>query len=170
MNDLHIQALTIEDEQAFLAMTQSSCDFHHPWVKAPLTQAEFQLFYQRYQAENQRSYLLFQGQQLVGVFNISEIVRGAFQSAYLGFYASSMFCGKGLMKQGLQLLLKEAFTTLKLHRLEANIQPGNSASSALVKKNGFRKEGFSLRYLQINGLWCDHERFAITIEDWQQGS
>lgn len=170
MNKLHLQELKREHEKAFLAMTQSSRDFHHPWVKAPLTSEEFQQFYQRYQIENQKSYLLFEENQIIGVFNISEIVRGAFQSAYLGFYAASAFSGKGLMKQGLQLLLKEAFTTLKLHRLEANIQPENNASLALVKQNGFRKEGYSLRYLQINGQWCDHERFAITIEEWQQGS
>lgn len=170
MNALQIKALTPEDENVFLAMTQSSQEFHHPWVKAPLTHEEFQRFYQRYQADNQKSYLLFHQQQLVGVFNISEMVRGAFQSAYLGFYAAVAFSGKGLMTQGLSLLLKEAFTTLKLHRLEANIQPGNAASLALVKKNGFRKEGYSLRYLYINDQWCDHERFAITIEEWQQGN
>lgn len=66
----------------------------------------------------------------------------------------------------LQLVLRHAFDTLRLHRLEANIQPGNKASIALVRRAGFTREGFSRRYLKINGHWRDHERWAILREDW----
>ena len=69
------------------------------------------------------------------------------------------------MREGLALLLKHAFGPLGLHRVEANIQPGNTASIALVKGAGFRLEGFSPRYLKVAGRWRDHERWAITVED-----
>ena len=70
------------------------------------------------------------------------------------------------MKQGLSQVLTHAFGRMKLHRLEANIQPGNAASKALVKKLGFCREGFSPRYLKINGRWRDHERWTLLSEDW----
>ena len=70
------------------------------------------------------------------------------------------------MSAGLKLVLKKAFEELDLHRLEANIQPDNFRSINLVKNNGFKKEGFSPRYLKINGEWRDHERWAITHEDF----
>jgi ribosomal-protein-alanine N-acetyltransferase len=100
--------------------------------------------------------------ELVGVVNVSEIVRGNFDSAYLGYYAFSPHHGQGLMAEGLGLAVRDAFRRLKLHRLEANIQPGNRASIALVRRLGFRREGYSYRYLRIAGRWRDHERWAIT--------
>ncbi len=71
------------------------------------------------------------------------------------------------MTEGLELVLREAFTTLKLHRIEANIQPGNAPSIALVARCGFVKEGFSERYLKVGGRWADHERWAIRSEQWK---
>ncbi len=72
------------------------------------------------------------------------------------------------MTKGLKLALDEAFFTLKLHRLEANIQPGNKASKNLVKRLGFRLEGFSPRFLEVGNKWRDHERWAITAEEWKK--
>ena len=69
------------------------------------------------------------------------------------------------MAEGIELVLAHAFETLGLHRLEANIQPANAASIALAKRAGFRLEGFSPRYLKIDGLWRDHEGWAIVAED-----
>ena len=157
-----------EDETFFLAAMQRSQALHHPWVKAPLTSQEFKNYLQRSQQPNQKCFLLLtQDNQLVGVFNFSEIVRGGFQNAYLGFYSVVDYAAKGYMSAGLKIVLKKAFTELELHRIEANIQPGNIQSINLVKGNGFRKEGFSPHYLKINDVWCDHERWAITYEDWQ---
>jgi ribosomal-protein-alanine N-acetyltransferase len=98
---------------------------------------------------------------LVGVVNISEIVRGAFRSAYVGYYAFTPFARRGLMTEGLSLVVAEAFGAFGLHRLEANVQPENTASIRLVRRLGFRREGYSRRYLKINGRWRDHERWAI---------
>ena len=91
-------------------------------------------------------------------------MRGSFQSAFLGYYAFTPFDGTGRMEAGLRAMLREAFGTLRLHRLEANIQPENVRSIALVERLGFRLEGFSPGYLKIRGHWRDHERWAITRE------
>jgi ribosomal-protein-alanine N-acetyltransferase len=103
---------------------------------------------------------------IVGFLNISEIVRGRLQSGFLGYGAVAQFSGQGYLTEAMELLLKEAFTALRLHRLEANIQPGNLSSIALAERCGFQYEGFSPRYLKIGGRWRDHERWAITRETW----
>ena len=102
---------------------------------------------------------------ITGIFTISQIVRGAFQSAYLGYYAHEQFAGQGLMREALEQVLDHSFGALGLHRVEANIQPGNAPSIALARGAGFRLEGFSPRYLLIGGQWRDHERYAITADE-----
>jgi ribosomal-protein-alanine N-acetyltransferase len=105
---------------------------------------------------------------LAGVINISEIVQGSFRSGYLGYYSFVPYNGRGYMTEGLRTVLREVFRVKRLHRLEANIQPHNEESRRLVQRLGFRQEGFSPRYLKIGGRWRDHERWAITIEDWRK--
>ena len=104
---------------------------------------------------------------LAGVINISEIVRGTFCSGYLGYYAFVPHNGCGYMKRGLNAVLTDVFSRHRLHRLEANIQPENASSRGLAESLGFRLEGFSPRYLKIGGRWRDHERWAITAEEWK---
>lgn len=158
----------LADEEEFLAAVTRSRALHHPWVQAPATSDAFRDYISKRQ--DARSAVFFVGlndpRALVGVVNVSEIVHGAFRSAYLGYYAFVPHAGHGLMKEGLGQVIAHAFTVMKLHRLEANIQPENHASKALVKKLGFRREGLSPRYLKINGRWRDHERWAILSEDW----
>jgi ribosomal-protein-alanine N-acetyltransferase len=99
--------------------------------------------------------------QIIGVINLTNVVLGVFRSGYLGYYTFSGFERQGFMRNGLRAVVRQAFAKLKLHRLEANIQPGNVASIALVKACGFTQEGYSPRYLKIGGRWRDHERWAI---------
>ncbi len=151
----------------FLAAVAKSRALHAHWVSPPQTPNAFRAYIEKYHSDRNISYVAAQATgDLVGCLNLSEIFRGSFQSAYLGFYAFVPFAGQGLMRQAMQLVLTEAFTTLGLHRLEANIQPTNARSKRLVESLGFRCEGFSPRYLQIAGLWRDHERYAITVEEW----
>jgi ribosomal-protein-alanine N-acetyltransferase len=96
-----------------------------------------------------------------------EIVGGVFRSGYLGYYAFVPHAGHGLLREGLALVITEAFRRRRLHRLEANIQPANRRSVRLVRGLGFRREGFSPRYLEIFGRWRDHERWAILTEAWR---
>jgi [ribosomal protein S5]-alanine N-acetyltransferase len=93
-------------------------------------------------------------------------VRGPSQSAFLGYWIGAPYARQGYMTEALQLALRHAFGVLKLHRVEANIMPANRASIALVKRAGFRREGYSPRYLKIAGHWADHERWALAAEDW----
>jgi len=167
---ISIREPTLQDEAHFLSAMQCSTTLHYPWIKAPLTPDEFQAYVKCTEQENQKSFLVLKDNEIAGVFNISEIVRGCFQNAFLGFYVVSGFENKGVMSAGLKLVLKYFFEELKLHRIEANIQPENSQSIYLVKKNKFRYEGFSPRYLKINDQWCGHEHWAITYEEYIQDS
>jgi len=103
---------------------------------------------------------------LLGTINLTGIIRGSFQSGYLGYYIGAPFARQGYMTEALDLMLRLAFRELRLHRVEANVQPNNRASLRLVKRAGFHQEGFSPRYLKIAGRWRDHERWALLVEDW----
>jgi RimJ/RimL family protein N-acetyltransferase len=167
IDPIKIREPVLEDEDQFLYAMQSSLALHAPWVVPPLTSEEFKNYIYRYRQANQKSYLVIdESDVIVGVFNISEIIRGPFQNAYLGFFGVSGHHAKGKMSAGLKQVLEKGFNELDLHRFEANIQPDNAPSIQLVQKNGFRKEGYSPRYLKINNEWRDHERWAITREDW----
>jgi GrpB-like predicted nucleotidyltransferase (UPF0157 family)/RimJ/RimL family protein N-acetyltransferase len=162
-----IREPTLNDKNEFIKAMQRSQELHNQWVHVPVTPDEFDKYLQRYQQTSHKSFLVCeQSGNIAGVFNISEIVRGLFQNAYLGFYAVIDYANKGYMSAGLRLVLSKTFTDLALHRLEANIQPDNVCSIQLVKNNGFRYEGFSPRYLKINGEWHGHEHWAITLEDY----
>lgn len=156
------------DEEEFLAAVRRSRTLHHPWVQAPGTPEAYRDYLSKHQDSRSVAFFIWceEPRGLAGVVNLNEIVHGGFRSAYLGYYAFAPCAGRGLMKDGLTQVITHAFRTQKLHRLEANIQPGNRRSKALVKKLGFRREGFSPRYLKINGRWRDHERWAILSEDW----
>ncbi len=152
----------------FLAAVARSRDLHGEWVTPPSTSSELELYLQRFQQPAYISYWVISDENaLAGVINVSEIVRGAFQSGYLGYYAFVPHDRRGLMTAGVAAVLRDAFGTQGLHRLEANIQPANEASRRLVQRLGFRLEGLSHRYLKIAGRWRDHERWAITVEEWR---
>jgi len=152
------------DAAEFLAAVRRSRRLHGRWVAAPATPAAYRKYLQRSRRATQAAHLirLRASGELVGAVNVSEIVRGNFHSAYLGYYAFAPHHGQGLMAEGVRLVIRDAFDRLRLHRLEAGIQPGNRASRALVRALGFRREGYSRRYLKIGGRWRDHERWAIT--------
>ena len=156
-----------QDEELFLSAMKRSRDFHFPFILAPDTSEAFQIYLNKSQMTSEQYFIAWNNaQEIIGVFNISGIVQGVFKSAYLGYFAAADQAGKGLMSEALKMVLKEVFTNLDLHRIEANIQPNNTASIHLATSNGFLKEGFSPRYLKIYGIWQDHFRFALTLEDW----
>jgi ribosomal-protein-alanine N-acetyltransferase len=160
---------TASDRPEFVSLMRASRTFHRPWATAPTDDDR----YAAYLADSQRPDFeamlvcrLGDG-AIVGFFNLSQIVRRALQSAYLGYAVGKPYAGQGYMREGMELVLRRAFVELRLHRIEANIQPGNHASIALAKGAGFRREGFSPRYLKIGGRWRDHERWAILADDWR---
>src|SRR5262249_46324844 len=105
---------------------------------------------------------------IVGTINLSQIFRRSFQNAYVGYQLFAGFTGNGFMTEAVAIAVGFAFHDLKLHRLEANVQPDNIASIRVLERNGFVKEGFSERYLKIGGKWRDHERWAIIKENWNR--
>ena len=157
------------DRDEFLAMVRQSRELHRPWAYPPERPDQFDELVARSHRDDVVTLLACRAGsgEIVGVFTISQIVRGAFQSAFLGYYGSAPHARRGHMREGMQLVLDHAFDELRLHRLEANIQPGNGPSLALARGAGFRLEGFSPRYLLIGGRWRDHERWAITSEEWR---
>ena len=159
----------VSDSAELVALNRASVQFHHHLVSPPRTSEEFDQFLQRSAQTNTECFLICdrKNRNVLGTINLSEIVRGPFQSAYLGYYVGAAYANRGYMTEALQLMLRYTFKELKLHRVEANIQPNNKPSIALVRRAGFTREGYSRRYLKISGRWRDHDRWAITIEDWQ---
>ena len=155
----------------FLDAVARSRKLHRHSALPPRTVKEFKDNLKRLQSAAHISYwICTEDSKLAGVININEIVRGVFCSGYLGYYAFVPHNGLGHMKRGLCAVLAEAFRHQRLHRREANIQPDNKASRQLVQRCGFRLEGFSPRYLKLAGRWRDHERWAITVEQWKAQS
>jgi ribosomal-protein-alanine N-acetyltransferase len=153
----------------FLAAVARSRELHHPWAYPPRTAKTFDAYVKRFKSPRHIGYWVrTDAGELAGVVNISEIVRGGFLSGYLGYYSFVPHHRHGYMTIGLKAVIGRAFGIHRLHRLEANIQPGNESSRRLVQRLGFRNEGFSPRYLKIGGRWRDHERWALTMEDWSQ--
>ena len=166
-NDQHFSVYLrkpeIEDKLLLIKAYERSRLLHEPFIFAPAD-------IDQYLAQENR-YLLCDKEHhnIIGTFNISNIIRGWFQSGYLGYEVFSPFQQQGLMYQGLLLVIEEAFIALNLHRLEANIQPENIASIKLMTKAGFIKEGYSKNYLRIGGKeWKDHERWALINNNWKE--
>jgi ribosomal-protein-alanine N-acetyltransferase len=105
---------------------------------------------------------------LVGEINLSSVHRGAFQSAYVGYWVDQQCAGRGYIPEALVLVIRFAFEDLHLHRLQVAIIPRNARSRRVVEKLGLREEGVARRYIEINGVWEDHVRYAITAEEWDE--
>ena len=149
------------DEAAFTAAARASRRLHKPWVSAPCDTEAFARYLARFDGMAHHGFVVVDAEgHLAGAINLTNIVLGAFRSGYLGYFAFAGFEGRGLMTRGLNGVVRHAFKDLGLHRVEANIQPGNAASIALARRCGFQLEGYSPNYLKIAGRWRDHERWA----------
>lgn len=166
---VYLRAPESGDRAEFIAVMRASRSFHRPWATAPTDDEAFDAYLADSRRPDFEAMLACRREDraVLGFFNLSHITRGSLQSAYLGYAVGSAYAHQGYMREGIELVLREAFLTLRLHRIEANIQPGNHASIALAAGAGFSREGFSPRYLKIGGRWRDHERWAILAEDWR---
>jgi ribosomal-protein-alanine N-acetyltransferase len=163
---VYVRQPTLDDQKAFITAARASRSLHGAWVSAPDTPARYRDYLSKMALPANHAFLVVHrgSEGLVGVLNITNIIMGGFRSAFLGYYAFAGYEGQGLMKLGMQQMLRQAFGRLKLHRIEANIQPGNAPSIALAKSCSFQLEGYSPRYLKIAGRWRDHERWAIVAD------
>lgn len=158
------------DREEFIRLARESVAFHRPWLSPPKTHEAYEAFMSQLDRDDREGFMVCVRETgaLAGFININNIVRGAFQCGTIGYGAFAPAAGRGYMSEGLGLVLSYAFGPLRLHRIEVNIQPGNKASLGLVKRHGFRLEGFSPDFLYIEGAWRDHERWAITSDMWPQ--
>ncbi len=163
MSGVTIRPPRRRDGRALVAANVACRGLHYPWVEPFLDMAGFEAWFAQIGGGRKETFLVERGGMLAGVVNLNEIVRGPFLSTYMGYFGFGI--GGGAMTEGVRLVLDEAFSRLGLHRVEANIQPDNLPSRALVRRLGFRLEGFSPRYLRIAGDWRDHERWAICADD-----
>jgi len=124
------------------------------------------------QAESYALYCFYRGEErgdearIVGRVTLGRVTRGAFLNTYLGYFIDESEQGKGLMTEAVRCALDLAFGPLGMHRVQAAIMPRNVGSLRVAEKCGFRHEGRALRYLQIAGVWEDHDIFALTAEEW----
>lgn len=158
-----IRPLAETDAEPFIAAARASRSLHHPWISAPCDAPAFERHLARFDGTRNFAFVVLRNgdTQLAGAINLTNVVMGVLRSGYLGYYAFSGSEGQGLMSAGLKAVARHAFGPLHLHRLEANIQPTNTASIALVQRCGFQREGYSPAYLKIGGRWRDHERWAL---------
>ncbi|QDH25769.1 GNAT family N-acetyltransferase [Neokomagataea tanensis] len=165
-NALRLREVEYTDKEALIAANKANRAFHMPWSAPFCDEAGFRQWFSSCIGDDAKGFIALEVHTgaIVGVLTLSQIVRGNFCSAYLGYYGMQETAGRGLMTTAVRRVVSAAFGPLGLHRVEANIQPGNKRSIALVKRVGFEKEGFSPAYLRINGQWRDHERWAIRPE------
>jgi ribosomal-protein-alanine N-acetyltransferase len=173
-----LRPLTETDFQAWQEVRSRCRDWLLPWEPRPAGLP--------YPSEDRSSYLarcsmrererqlgtgygygIFVESAFAGEINISSIQRGPFQNAYLGYWIDKARAGKGYVPEACVVLFRHAFEALGLHRLQISIIPRNRASRRVVEKLGLRGEGIAQRYLEINGRWEDHVRYAITAEEWE---
>ncbi|SEL33220.1 GNAT family N-acetyltransferase [Streptacidiphilus jiangxiensis] len=161
---VELSPLTLADEEEFCALVRVSAELHHPWMQLPSTPEEFRVWMRRFEDGSNLGFLIRVRETGVaaGSVNINSVIRGRYQGASLGYAAFAPSAGQGYITEGITAAMGYAFTELRLHRLEACIQPGNKASLAVVQRLGFHFEGVSPDYLYIDGQWRDHERWAVT--------
>jgi ribosomal-protein-alanine N-acetyltransferase len=156
------------DEDAFIAAVRASRRLHRPWAQLPDSATAFAKLIERQDLPSEEVYVICLNEDgaLVGMANLGQIFFGHLRGAYLGYSAFVPHAGQGLMSEGVRLVLRQAFGPIGLHRVEANVQPENTRSIALVERLGFRREGYSPKYLKIGGRWRDHVRFAILADEF----
>ncbi|HEX3859682.1 MAG TPA: GNAT family protein [Pseudolabrys sp.] len=169
-NGVSLRAPMMDDYAEWAALREASRDFLVPWEPSwpadDLTRGSFRRRLKRY-AEDQRNdlayaFLIFRtgDNALLGGLTLANIRRGVAQAGSIGYWIGAPFARRGYMTEAMRALIPFGFTTLRLHRLEAACIPGNAASTRILEKTGFQREGYAREYLCINGIWQDHLLYA----------
>ncbi|MEU8796302.1 GNAT family protein [Spirillospora sp. NPDC048819] len=160
-----LRRLRAADEEEFVRLAEQSAELHKDWVRTPADPAAFREYLSRFADPAAGEALLIKRADtgaIAGHATLTGIVRRPYDRAVLGFAAFTPNAGLGYMTEGVGLTVLYAFGPLGLHRVEADVQPANEPSRRLVNRLGFRREGFSPGFINIGGVWRDHERWAIT--------
>lgn len=176
-NRVALRAPRLSDAPQLLELQRESQDFLAPWFPEPKPDDLDPKVIRERILENRRAFTADRDYKLVftlgekgpviGRVSLSQVFRGIFQNAYLGYYIDVRYKCQGLTQEAVRLTLDVAFGPLGLHRVQAAIMPTNKASLALAQRVGLRREGVAEKYLKIAGDWRDHVFFAITAEEWQ---
>jgi ribosomal-protein-alanine N-acetyltransferase len=173
-----LRPLVVGDFEAWREVRQRSRSWLVKWEPRPLpgqpdATEDRRIFAARCGARERERQLgsgygfgVFVGGRFSGEINLSSVQRGPYQNAYVGYWIDEAMAGHGYTPEAFVIVCRFAFEDLALHRLQASIIPRNSASRRVVTKLGLREEGIAERYLEINGIWEDHVRYAITSEEW----
>lgn len=165
---VHLRHPTAADRDRFAEAVERSRTLLRPWVDTIRTDPDsLEAWFATADRPTSQRLLVVRTADgvLAGAYNLSQIFHGPFRGAYLGYYAFEPVAGTGAMTEGMGLLQRFAFTSLGLHRLQANVQPGNERSIRLLERTGWTREGFARRYLWVDGDWRDHVMFAVLAED-----
>ena len=164
-----LRYVMLEDFDEMMEMFRESRAFYKGLINPSQDYESFKIYVERNEDEANECLVICRkmDEKIVGALNLTQIFRKGFQNAYLGYSLGVKYTGNGYMTEAINLILKYSFNNLRLHRIEANIQPHNTASIEVVKRCGFSKEGFSPKYLKVSGKWRDHERWAIIKENWK---
>lgn len=164
------------DETQWCALWDESWGHLMPWFPRPASNhagaatTRFGLMLKSCDTPSNQQHLVCRREddQIVGMVNLGQIFHGPFRNCYMGYWIGKRYTGLGYTTEAVRLVLRRAFMELKLHRVEANVIPDNAPSIALAERVGFRREGYSPKYLKIAGRWQDHVRYAMTVEDWRE--
>lgn len=176
---VRLRTLTDEDYDEWHAVRARNRDWLVPWeprpAGAPPAPEDRGSFTARCAARERERQLgsgygfgIFRDGRLVGEITLSSIQRGPFQNAFVGYWVDQEQAGQGLVPEATVIALRFAFEDLGLHRVEIAIVPRNRASRRVMEKLELREESLAQRYLEIDGRWEDHVRYAITSEEWTQ--
>jgi ribosomal-protein-alanine N-acetyltransferase len=172
---VYLRPPEMRDFDAWAGLRERSRAFLTPWEPTwpgdDLTRASFRRRLRRHaqeiEADEAYPFLIFrEGDDiLLGGLTLGQVKRGVAQAATLGYWMGAPYAGKGIMSRAVRAATGFAFATLRLHRIEAACLPHNEASTRLLERNGFKKEGYARAYLRINGIWQDHLLFALLESD-----
>ncbi|MHB1929402.1 MAG: GNAT family N-acetyltransferase [Acidimicrobiales bacterium] len=175
-----LRPLVVGDFEAWREVRRRSRDWLVKWEPRPLpgqpdATTDRRVFAARCGARERERQLgtgygfgVFVDGRLSGEINLSSVQRGPYQNAYVGYWIDEAMAGHGYTPEAFVIVARFAFEDLALHRLQASIIPRNTASRRVAEKLGLRNEGTAIRYLEINGVWEDHIRYAITAEEWDR--
>ncbi len=172
---VYLRGPQMADFAEWASLRERSRDFLVPWEPTwpadDLTRTSFRRRLRRYLREirEDRAYPFFifreEDGALVGGCTLSNVNRGVQQSCTLGYWSGEIYAGKGYVTKAVRALVPYVFEELKLHRLQAACLPENERSKAVLRRCGFREEGYARGYLRINGVWRDHVLFAMLRDD-----
>lgn len=172
----YIRPLALDDAEDVLRLRLANRDFLEPFE--PVRQSSFftlsgqsgqiESEMRQWEADAAYAFGIFDPStdEMIGRVALSNVVWAAWQNATLGYFVAHAHNGRGIATEAVAGACRFAFTQVHLHRVQAGVMPRNKGSIRVLEKVGFRREGFSPRYLNINGTWEDHEMFALTAEEW----